>query len=91
MEGFLSVMSDFQRSTGDSSKVTKYLQSLLVRYPNAQLDAMDVWDDVIDSRNVMIEELERLCDKNQVIERIYVFSNVLTTSADNQCRASHVT
>lgn len=68
MEGFLSVMSDFQRSTGDESKMTKYIQSLLARYPNTQLDTMDVWDDVIDSRNVMIEELEKLCDKHQVIE-----------------------
>lgn len=71
MEGFLDVMSDFQRSTGDPSKMTKYLQSLLVRYPNAQLDAMDAWDDVIDSRNVMVEELERLCEDRQVMEYFY--------------------
>lgn len=75
MEGFLSVMSDFQRSTGDPLKMTKYLQSLLVRYPNAQLDAIDVWDDVVDSRNVMVEELERLCEERQVMECFYADSN----------------
>lgn len=75
MEGFLSVMSDFQRSTGDPLKMTKYLQSLLVRYPNAQLDAIDVWDDVVDSRNVMVEELERLCEERQVMECFYADSS----------------
>ena len=30
------------------------------RYPDAKLDTMDVWDDVIDSRIVFMENLDRL-------------------------------
>ncbi|KAI9262203.1 hypothetical protein BDA99DRAFT_438677 [Phascolomyces articulosus] len=58
LEDFLDVVSDLQRNAADIDKVTKYIRGLLQKYPDTRLDAMDVWDDIIDSRNLYLDELE---------------------------------
>ncbi|KAI9491166.1 hypothetical protein BDB00DRAFT_874560 [Zychaea mexicana] len=58
LEEFLDVVSDLQRSNAGRNQVESYMRGLLKKFPDNRLDAMDVWDDITDSRYLFLDELE---------------------------------
>ncbi|KAF7728429.1 hypothetical protein EC973_006107 [Apophysomyces ossiformis] len=70
LEDFLSVTAEIQRSSANTRSIEKYIYPLLRRFPDAKLDAMDVWDDVIDSRMAFMDTLESLTKSSETLASV---------------------
>ncbi|KAI8145657.1 hypothetical protein BJV82DRAFT_554475 [Fennellomyces sp. T-0311] len=57
LEDFLNLVSDLQRGVAGSNEIEKYMRGLVTRYPDQNLDPMGIWDDIIDARNVFLDEI----------------------------------
>ncbi|KAI8075324.1 hypothetical protein BC940DRAFT_249003 [Gongronella butleri] len=60
LEDFLSMVSEAKRGTLTDEHLANYMKHLCRTYPDAKLDAMNTWDDVIDSRSVYLSHLDTL-------------------------------
>ncbi|ORX51884.1 hypothetical protein DM01DRAFT_1063713 [Hesseltinella vesiculosa] len=60
LEDFLNMASDIQRGKATPDKLEHYMMRLKSTYPDAKLDAMNIWDDILDSRSVYLEKISAL-------------------------------
>ncbi|KAI8098597.1 uncharacterized protein BX664DRAFT_288171 [Halteromyces radiatus] len=65
LEDFLEVVGEIQRAEVIDEKLNRYTRTLERWYPDPQLDGMELWDDIIDSRTVFLETLIELLKKHK--------------------------
>ncbi|KAI9317523.1 hypothetical protein BX666DRAFT_1857295, partial [Dichotomocladium elegans] len=70
LDDFLNVATAFQRSNITSGEQAAYLKSLISHYPDDRLDTMDIWDDIIDARNLFLDTISMLTSRQQVNSKL---------------------
>ncbi|ORE12935.1 hypothetical protein BCV71DRAFT_230098, partial [Rhizopus microsporus] len=66
LEDYIDLAIDIKKRGIDNSKINTFLQALTTRYPDPRIDPIDLWDDIIESRMVFIEDILSLAEeKNQ--------------------------
>ncbi|ORE05303.1 hypothetical protein BCV72DRAFT_250689 [Rhizopus microsporus var. microsporus] len=89
LEDYIDLAIDIKKRGIDNSKINTFLQALTSRYPDPRIDPIDLWDDIIESRMVFIEDILSLAEEKDLTVDSTKFKIVFLNNIIDAARIQH--